>query len=48
MLGKGKDPKVSSAPERVEPVADIPEGRGSARSLSQVPLRAETAGRDRH
>ncbi len=27
MLAKGKAPKVSTAAERREPVADIPEGR---------------------
>ncbi len=47
-MRKGKAAKVSSALAREEPVADIPEGRGSVRSLSQVPLRAETAGIDRH
>ena len=41
MLGEGKDPKVSSAPERVEPVADIPEGRWVETPASQAPVRAE-------
>ena len=40
MLGKGKDPKVSSAPEKVEPVADIPEGRWVETLASQAPVRA--------
>ncbi len=40
MRAKGKAPNVFTAPERVEPVADIPEGRWVETPASLAPVRA--------